>query len=88
MNSIDVNMTPCTSIQGVQESPFQTGNSRIFTSPTSVQDKENQTPCDASKWLRRNDNYIRPRQQVCGDIAMEPSAQMVQDPGETITGIL
>ena len=43
MNSIDVNMTPCTSIQGVQESPFQTGNSGIFTGPTSVQDKENQT---------------------------------------------
>ncbi|CAD6204094.1 unnamed protein product [Miscanthus lutarioriparius] len=49
MNSIDVNMTPCTSIQGVHKSPFQTGNSRIFTGPTSVQDKENQTPCDASE---------------------------------------
>ena len=40
MNSIDVNMTPCTSIQGVQESPFQTGNSEIFTGPTSVQNKK------------------------------------------------
>lgn len=64
------------------QSPFQTGCSGIFTGPSSVQDKENQDPCDSPKWLHRNDNFVRTRHQVYGDSELEQSAQILQDPGE------
>lgn len=83
INFFHINMT-ATSVQAVQQSPFQTGYSGIFTGPSSVQDKENQDPCDSPKWLHRNDNYVRSRHQVCGDSALEQSAKIAQDPSDCL----
>jgi len=66
INLFDINMAGSEGRVGHQ-STFQTGCSGIFTRPSSVQNKENQDPCDSPKWLHRNDNYVRTRHQVYGD---------------------
>jgi hypothetical protein len=80
MNCVDMNMAGTSAGVG-QASPIQTRYSKIFTGPSSVQDKENQNPCHSPKWLHRNDNYVRKRHQVYGDNALQQSAEIVQDPG-------
>lgn len=49
---------------------------------TSVQDQENQDPNESSDWLHRNDNYVRRiNQQVCGQSALNQTAQTLMDTG-------
>jgi len=81
MTVFDVMNMAGTSAGVGQQSRFQTGYSRIFIGPSSVQDKDNQDPCHSPKWLHRNDNYVRMRHQVYGDSALQQSAEMFQDPG-------
>jgi hypothetical protein len=80
MNIFDINMAG-SMVRVEHQPPFHMGCSKIFSGPSSVQDKENQDPCDSPKWLHRNDNWVRTRHQVYGDSNLEQSAQILQDPG-------